>query len=71
MKHFNNEAPALAEYAWEKGHSINWQKVSIMEQEPNLYAHQSPELYHVKGQVLSLNRDKGCLLPIYDLLLYR
>ena len=59
MADFN--APAVVEHSWIAGHSVDWNGVTVLHQQKNLYPRLILEPYHIRKQPLQLNRDKGSL----------
>ena len=58
----NLNASAIAEYAWNVGHAVDWSRVTtVLDQHQNLYPRLTLELYHIRKQPHPLNRDKGFL----------
>ena len=52
---------AIAEYAWNAGHGVDWSEVTILDQHENLHVRHSLDACHIRKQPLSLNKDKGSL----------
>ena len=65
------EVSALAEHVWKEGHSVDWDKVAVLDHSHSLYERLSLEAYHIRKQPLALNRNQGLLPGVYDQLLTR
>ena len=67
MADFN--VSVIAEHAWNAGHGVDWNGVTILDQHKDLHPRLALEAFHIRKQPLPLNRDKGSLPPAYDHLL--
>ena len=54
---------ALVEHAWSHhhGHSVDWDKVRVLEQLPHLYHRLTLESIHIRSHPHTLNRNDGTL----------
>ena len=67
MEDFNTSA--IAEHAWNAGHGVNWNGVTVLDQPKKLHPRVALEAFHIRKQLLPLNRDRGSLPSAYDRLL--
>ena len=67
MADFN--VSAIAEHAWNAGHGVDWNGVTILDQHKNLHPRLALEAFHTQKQPLPLNRDRSSLPPAYNHLL--
>ena len=61
MADFN--VSAIAERAWNAGHGVNWNGVTILDQHKELHPKLALEAFHIRKRPLPLNRDMGSLPP--------
>ena len=60
---------AIPEHAWNAGHGVDWNGVTILDQHKDLHPRLALEAFHIWKQPLPLNRDRGSLPPAYNHLL--
>ena len=67
VKHAKSDISAVAEHVWLREHQVDFQSVSILAHEQNLHQRLSLEGWHIRKSA-TFNREKGSLVPAYDLL---
>ena len=61
---------ALAEYAWDSGHDIDWDSCKFVDKEEHLKKRKHLETFYVDQMLPSLNRDKGTVPSTYSTLFH-
>ena len=64
------ENSALAEHAWSHHHPVDWGKVRVLEQQPQLYHRLPLESIHIRSHPHTLNRNNGTLSPCTQFIIY-
>ena len=67
VKHARIENSAVAEHVWQKNHQVDFDHVSILDQEQNDHKHCSLESWYIQKQD-TFNRGTGSLPPVYNCL---
>ena len=60
------ETSALAEHVWKSDHRVDWGQVTVLDHSTNLHEWLTLEAYHIRRQLLPLNKDRGMLPAAYD-----
>ena len=55
---------ALAEHTWSHHHPVDWDKVTVLEQQPHLYRRLTLESSHIRSHPHTLNRNNCILSPV-------
>ena len=55
---------ALAEHAINHHHDIAWEDVTVVDADPHMYRHRTPEAWHIRQEPKPMNRDREPLPPV-------
>ena len=59
---------AVAEHAAQELHDIDWEGATVMDIQQQYHQRCLLELWHIRSELNTMNRDEGNLPPVYDLL---
>ena len=60
---------ALAEHAIQHSHRIAWEDTTVLDNHLHVHQRCAPEAWHIRQQPSPMNREKGLLPAVYDVLL--
>ena len=61
---------ALVEHAWSHHHPVDYDKVTVLQQQPGLHHRINLESIHISSHPHTLNRNNGTLSPVYNSLFF-
>ena len=66
VKHAKTEVSAVAEHVWKGNHQVDFQRTSVLAQEPDTSQRCLLESWFIQSKRYTLNREAGSLAPVYS-----